>query len=335
MNENHRPEARRRGLLAALTVAYLGLVAFATLGPTWVVSGALDLARGFAELLPGSTPQPATLEFAANVAMFVPLGMLLLLLLGPRRWWLAALLTLGLTGGIELVQAGMPSRVSDLRDVAANSGGAVLGILLGLAGTLRRRRVALVATAAVLAFGAVLVAATGGGLQRPPLARAETGHVTAQLDYVSRYWDGRNSEEYGALDSSDCVNFASQSLIARGWEQTDEWWHRRSPDGRHSYSDAWISSTALRNYLGARPELALSVDASAPDRVALGDIVQFDWDSDGKPDHTGVVVSAADEGAGIVIRYASHSNDRERQGVDEAIERDGRGGSYTFWHLLV
>ncbi|TBN57892.1 hypothetical protein EYE40_11080 [Glaciihabitans arcticus] len=324
---------KNRRLLIGLTVSYLALVAFATLGPTWVVSGALDLFRGMTELLPGSAPSPSSLEFAANVAMFVPLGMLLLLLAGPRRWWLALLLVFGLTASIELVQAGIPSRVSDLRDVFANTGGGALGIVLGVLATLLRRRVALLGAAGVVALGAVLLSTTGG-MVAPPLARAETGHVAAQLDYVGTYWNSRNAGEYGALDTTDCVNFASQTLIARGWEQTDQWWHRRSPDGHHSYSDAWISSTALRDYLAGKPELATVLDASARDRVTPGDLVQFDWDSNGRPDHTGIVVSVADEGSGAVIRYASHSNDRERQGVDEALAKDGRGGSYSFWHLV-
>ena len=165
----------------------------------------------------------------------------------------------------------------------------------------------------------------GGG----PHAEPSITGVDAQLAYVQANWNTR-STEYGDLEGRDCVNFASQSLIARGWQQTDEWWHNGTL-GMHNYSPAWISSTAMRDWLAGHPELAVAVDGDDRDRVALGDIVQFDWDSSGNRDHTGIVVRIE----GDQIFYASHSNDRESQSVDDAIAMDGRGGQIYFWHLVA
>ena len=72
-------------------------------------------------------------EFTANVAMFVPLGCLFVLLLGARRWWLALLFGVLLTCFIEFTQQFVPTRVPDLRDIVANSLGAALGIGVVLA----------------------------------------------------------------------------------------------------------------------------------------------------------------------------------------------------------
>ena len=69
------------------------------------------------------------LEFALNMALFVPWGMLAVFVLEARRWWLAALLGFALTVTIEVLQ--IPSaRISDPRDLVANSLGALLGIAL-------------------------------------------------------------------------------------------------------------------------------------------------------------------------------------------------------------
>jgi len=83
-------------------------------------------------------------EFLANIALFVPAGMFLLLLLGAGGWWIAALLCFAMTAGIESAQHVIPGRVPDDRDLLANGLGSLIGIgvalVLTLPATLRRRR---------------------------------------------------------------------------------------------------------------------------------------------------------------------------------------------------
>jgi glycopeptide antibiotics resistance protein len=67
-------------------------------------------------------------QFLANVAMFVPVGMIGAMWL-PRRWWfVAAMLAVGLSAGIEFTQlVALPSRVADPMDVVSNGLGGFLG----------------------------------------------------------------------------------------------------------------------------------------------------------------------------------------------------------------
>lgn len=79
----------------------------------------------------------ALVEFAANVAMFVPLGMLgtsARPLAGlPRSAAATVAGCAALSGGIELVQwLGFPDRTGDLRDVFANTLGALIGAAVAL-----------------------------------------------------------------------------------------------------------------------------------------------------------------------------------------------------------
>jgi hypothetical protein len=164
-------------------------------------------------------------------------------------------------------------------------------------------------------------------------AAATPGGATTQVSYVLAHWSDRNTAQYGSLGDDDCVNFASQSLIARGWPQTADWWHRQIL-GVNEYSAAWVSSTAFRDYLSRHPELAEPLANNQRSRVVPGDIVQFDWDDSGNRDHTGVVTRVVHSMTGIEVYYASHSNDREDESVDAAIALDGRGGTAYFWHLL-
>lgn len=138
----------RHPVLSILTGAYLVFVGWLTLTPQSDHTGQAQLAlrilealhrRGYAESIDYDR-----FEFAANIALFVPVGMFLLLLFGAGGWWLALIVSVALTMGIEAVQHQIPGRVPDDRDLVANSAGAVVGIVLALIltmpATVRRRR---------------------------------------------------------------------------------------------------------------------------------------------------------------------------------------------------
>jgi VanZ family protein len=142
------PVLHRHPLLSLVTGAYLVFVAWLTLtpqpiGPDQVrlIRRVLDALhrRGYAESLDYDR-----LEFLANIALFVPVGVFALLLVGAGAWWLALLAPVALTVGIETAQIGIPGRVPDRRDLIANTMGGILGVFVGLVltlpATLRRRR---------------------------------------------------------------------------------------------------------------------------------------------------------------------------------------------------
>lgn len=139
---------RHHPVLSVVTFVYLGAVAFITLGPQPLDDGTHSIVwrlLGFFSRHDATAwITYATLEFWSNVAMFVPVGLFFLLLLGRRRWWIAVLLGVALTCGIEFAQQFIPSRVSDPRDIVANSFGAFLGVIAALVVTwpaaIRRRR---------------------------------------------------------------------------------------------------------------------------------------------------------------------------------------------------
>ena len=85
-----------------------------------------------------------SVEFGANIALFVPLGLLLALLFGPNRWWRAPVICVLATVIIELGQGALlPHRVASVGDVIANTTGGVLGALAAvaiMAAIARRRR---------------------------------------------------------------------------------------------------------------------------------------------------------------------------------------------------
>ncbi len=157
--------------------------------------------------------------------------------------------------------------------------------------------------------------------------------VAAQLEYVHAHWDDTTSDRFGVIDENDCVNFASQSLLARGWEVDDEWWYDEDGDA-YASSDAWISSTMLMWYLEDHPERATALTDDQRDQVKVGDLVQFDWDDSGDRDHTGVVTSVITEADGsITIEYAGHTDATWDRSVDWAITEYHPGGVAYYWSI--
>ena len=142
----------RHPFLSLLTLLYLGFVGLVTLTPgseqpdysAWAARVLARLQR-YPDLDPlTSRLSVERVEFLANVGLFVPLGVFLLLLVGTRLWLVALAAGIVLTSMIENIQREIPGRVSDPRDVAANSIGMFVGIaitlVLTLPATLRRRR---------------------------------------------------------------------------------------------------------------------------------------------------------------------------------------------------
>lgn len=79
----------------------------------------------------------AELEFSANIAMFVPFGFIVTILLPQRVWWLSFVFGPVLSIYIEAFQFFfLPERVSSFLDIVANSSGAIFGTLI--AALLRR-----------------------------------------------------------------------------------------------------------------------------------------------------------------------------------------------------
>ncbi len=73
------------------------------------------------------------LEFTANVAMFVPLGLLLALTLPQRAVWLTALLVPAFSGTIEWFQGQyLPQRFATVSDILANTIGGYFGVVLAI-----------------------------------------------------------------------------------------------------------------------------------------------------------------------------------------------------------
>ncbi|MBA8816855.1 VanZ family protein [Microbacterium halimionae] len=137
MNANPTP---RHGKTASVWLAfYLAALTAIAIWPVPVDSGAGPLLRFVQRHVPWATY--SRVEVGANVLLFVPLGLLLMLILRQSRYLVLPLCILA-TVTIESVQAlVLDQRVASLMDIVANTAGACLGMLLiALGEGIRTRR---------------------------------------------------------------------------------------------------------------------------------------------------------------------------------------------------
>jgi glycopeptide antibiotics resistance protein len=133
MRDDYPPKSRVRVVLGTtLLLLYGAVVLLATMWPTPLDQGyAESIDRVLGVLHRNGIPEwfgYSKLEFSANIAMFVPIGFLVALLLPWRAWWLVFLLVPAFSVGIEALQGAMlAERFSSPMDVLANSLGGIAG----------------------------------------------------------------------------------------------------------------------------------------------------------------------------------------------------------------
>lgn len=202
--------------------------------------------------------------------------------------------------------------------------------------TLRALRTTLSAALA----GVALVALAGcTSIHEPNIAghidRGNTAAVTNQLAYAKAHFKTPNVKEFGDLGGTDCVNFTSQTLLARGWNMTTGWAHELLDHSNHSYTRPWISSTGFRDYLTEHPGLAKPLTWSERAEVSVGDVVQFDWDASGDRDHTAIISGIASDSATgeKVLLVSSHSPGAFDWPIKDVLAEHGSETQIYFWHL--
>jgi len=193
-----------------------------------------------------------------------------------------------------------------------------------------------VSTATSTATPSATAAATATAEPREtPAATAEPvavdAAVQAQLNYALAHWSDYNTDVYGVVTGTDCVNFTSQALIERGWTMDDAW-YASGTGSDFDFSSPWVSSTAFMNYV-ADSGRATALTDDQRDQVKLGDVVQFDWDNSGDRDHTAIVSKIEGTGDNIVIYYVGHTDDTDYRSVDYAITEKHPGGTAYYWSI--
>lgn len=119
---------RSRSAARAWLALYAALLAGIALWPAPIDSGLGPFLARIGEVFPLLTY--TRIEFAANILLFVPLGLLLAMIL-PRTRYLVIPLSIVTTVTVESIQAiALDLRTPSVMDIVANTTGACIGLVL-------------------------------------------------------------------------------------------------------------------------------------------------------------------------------------------------------------
>lgn len=132
------------------------------------------------------------------------------------------------------------------------------------------------------------------------------------VEYAEEYWNSYNPK-FKHFEVN-CTNYVSQCLWAGGapMEETGDrasgWWYRFSDDPNWSFS--WAVAHSMRWYLPSSSTGLRGREVSAAKDLEPGDVICYDFNGDGRWQHTTFVVTRDAQGEPLVNAHTTNSRHR-------------------------
>lgn len=150
------------------------------------------------------------------------------------------------------------------------------------------------------------------------------------VQYAERWWNDYNPA-YRQFDV-DCTNYVSQCLRAggapmRGYPNRSQgWWYQNN-----NWSFSWAVAHSLRWYLGTSKSGLQANEVNQPEHLELGDVICYDFDGDGRWQHTTIVVAKDQNNMPLVNAHTTNS--RMRYWAYEDSTAYTEQIQYKFFHI--
>ena len=131
----------------------------------------------------------------------------------------------------------------------------------------------------------------------------------AAVRYAERWWNSYNPK-YKKFEV-DCTNYISQCIHEGGVPMTGYpnrskgWWMRNN-----NWSYSWSVAHSFRWYLSGSTSGLRAKEVSSAEELLLGDVICYDFEGDGRFNHTTIVVAKDAEGMPLVNAHTSNSRMR-------------------------
>ncbi|WP_342046850.1 amidase domain-containing protein [Bacillus sp. OTU530] len=129
------------------------------------------------------------------------------------------------------------------------------------------------------------------------------------VKYAEAWWNGRNPAYTNFQDN--CTNFISQCLhaggspmngypsVGRGWWQQNQQW-----------SWSWSVAHSFQRYLTGATIGLRAQQVEKPEELLLGDVIAYDFENDGRWNHTTIVTAKDANGMPLVNAHSADSRRR-------------------------
>ncbi|HEY4600040.1 MAG TPA: amidase domain-containing protein [Cerasibacillus sp.] len=129
------------------------------------------------------------------------------------------------------------------------------------------------------------------------------------VQYAERWWNSYHPN-FRQFDV-DCTNYVSQCLYAGGalmWGspvRNRGWWYRQD-----NWSYSWAVAHSMRWYLSGASQGIKGIEKSSPEQLLPGDVICYDFQGDGRWDHTTIVVTKDANNMPLVNAHTVNSRHR-------------------------
>lgn len=129
------------------------------------------------------------------------------------------------------------------------------------------------------------------------------------VQYAEKWWNSYNPA-FKTFDV-DCTNYISQCLHAgdgpmRGYPNRGKGWWMRS----NNWSYSWTVAHSMRTHLSSSTIGLRAKEVNSPEKLLLGDVICYDFQGDGRFDHTTIVTGVDAEGLPLVNAHTTNSRMR-------------------------
>jgi Putative amidase domain len=153
----------------------------------------------------------------------------------------------------------------------------------------------------------------------------------AAVRYAETWWNSYNPafKKFAV----DCTNFVSQCLYAGGIpmsgypNRTKGWWMKND-----SWSYSWTVAHSFRWYLSGAHSGLKAIEVSSPEQLMPGDVICYDFQGDGRFDHTTIVVAKDRKGMPLVNAHTTNSRMRYWSYEDSTAYTPNI--QYKFFHIV-
>jgi hypothetical protein len=154
----------------------------------------------------------------------------------------------------------------------------------------------------------------------------------AAVRYAETWWNDYNPafKKFAV----DCTNFISQCLYAGGIpmngypNRVKGWWMKNG-----QWSHSWAVAHSFRWYLSGSRTGVRTIEKTSPDELVLGDIICYDFQGDGRFDHTTIVVAKDRKGMPLVNAHTTNSRMRYWSYEDSTAYTPNI--QYKFFHIVA
>ncbi|UTL73587.1 amidase domain-containing protein [Bacillus halotolerans] len=167
--------------------------------------------------------------------------------------------------------------------------------------------------------------------EREAFGRAFQYDRLGAVQYAEKYWNKRNPAYKNFSDN--CTNFISQCLHAGGAPMRGHpnrgsgWWMKQS-----SWTYSWTVAHSMKMYLTNSKAGLRAVRVKSADDLVPGDVICYDFEGDGRFNHTTIVV-AKDKGNMPLVNAQSYDS-RMRYWSYEDSTAYTPSIRYAFFHIV-